>query len=179
MELMIVIAIIGIMTAVTVVSLGNTRTKKEVEVAAREVAAAIREAQNYALAGKQPGASVACGMGLVTDNDGTGYKIFYNTKANPGDDCNSIGKNYNPPNSVTLAQYNLKNSVQFPDSPINYRNKSVYFTMPHGTVYGNNGQILPANGNFPLQVGKAGTSYYYTCVSSSGNVVENGTDPCT
>jgi len=55
MELMMVIAIISIM--ISVVLIYSDRTKKELEGAAREVAASIREAQNYALTGKNASAS--------------------------------------------------------------------------------------------------------------------------
>ncbi len=51
-ELMVTVSIIGIVTAVSMVSMGDTKTKKEVEGSARILAAAIREAQNYALSGK-------------------------------------------------------------------------------------------------------------------------------
>ena len=51
-ELIIVIAIIGIISAVTLASLRNSRTQNDVWSNARLLAATIREAQNFALAGK-------------------------------------------------------------------------------------------------------------------------------
>jgi prepilin-type N-terminal cleavage/methylation domain-containing protein len=51
-ELMVVVAIVGIMISVTLISMNATREKKAVETAAREVAAVVREAQTYALTGK-------------------------------------------------------------------------------------------------------------------------------
>ena len=53
MELMVVIAIIMIMTVVMLVVSVRDREKKKFEAAGREVAAAVREAQNNALTGKQ------------------------------------------------------------------------------------------------------------------------------
>ena len=51
-ELMIVIGIIGIMSSVTIISMQGGKTEKELEVAAREVSATIREAQSNSLSGK-------------------------------------------------------------------------------------------------------------------------------
>lgn len=174
LELLIVCAIIGIMTAVALVYISkSSRAGKEVEMAAREVAASIREAQNSALGGKQPDAAeIACGMGLATNNNKTSYKIFYNKKSDtPGNDCVGGGapQNQNNAQSVQLALYELGNDVQFSNG---YGNKSIYFTMPHGAVYGNNGNLLPANGNFPLEVEKSGYKYCVR-VYPSGNVTES------
>ncbi|PIR73859.1 MAG: hypothetical protein COU40_00280 [Candidatus Moranbacteria bacterium CG10_big_fil_rev_8_21_14_0_10_35_21] len=54
-EVMVIIAIIGIMTSVTIVSLIGSREKKQVETAASELVAVLREAQNNALTGKNAG----------------------------------------------------------------------------------------------------------------------------
>jgi prepilin-type N-terminal cleavage/methylation domain-containing protein len=51
-ELMITIAIMGIMTTITLVSMNKGRELWAVKTAAREVAATVRETQNNALTGK-------------------------------------------------------------------------------------------------------------------------------
>lgn len=106
-ELMIVIAIAGIMTAVTLVSMNATREKKTVESAAREVAAAVREAQNYALTGKdlkdKPTCSFIFTWGVATNTD---YRIT---------DCKT-------------AIYSLKNGVTFSNSG------NVSFSVPFATL---------------------------------------------
>ncbi|MEI6650698.1 MAG: prepilin-type N-terminal cleavage/methylation domain-containing protein [Candidatus Moraniibacteriota bacterium] len=50
-EIMITISIIGILSAVSIVSLSGLKTKQDIEGNARRLAAAIREAQNYAVTG--------------------------------------------------------------------------------------------------------------------------------
>lgn len=52
-ELLIVIAIIGIMTAALLVSMSSGGVNNTLKVAGRQLSAALREAQNYALTGKQ------------------------------------------------------------------------------------------------------------------------------
>lgn len=76
MELMIVIAIIGIMTSIILIY--PSKADKEVEGAAREIAAMIRESQNNALTGK-----------LLLDNESLKLKTpcsfsirFFNKDAN-------------------------------------------------------------------------------------------------
>ncbi|MCD6149636.1 prepilin-type N-terminal cleavage/methylation domain-containing protein [bacterium] len=66
-ELVIVVAIVGIMTSVLLVSTSGSRTDKALEAAAREVAAMIREAQNYALTGKDAGAGCNSYVFAYTD----------------------------------------------------------------------------------------------------------------
>jgi prepilin-type N-terminal cleavage/methylation domain-containing protein len=60
LELMIVIAIAGIMTVAMLVPMNAQREKKAVETAAREVAAIVRETQTYALTGKGLQGHPAC-----------------------------------------------------------------------------------------------------------------------
>lgn len=94
-ELMVVIAIIGIMTAVVIVSLIGNKDKKAVETAAREVAAAVREAQNYALTGK--GAGSTC----------SGYKFSWDNSSSYG------SKSIESGGTCSTSNYTLKNGVTF------------------------------------------------------------------
>lgn len=52
LEVLVTVSIISVITAASIVSLGNLKQKKEVEGDARRLAASIREAQNYALTGR-------------------------------------------------------------------------------------------------------------------------------
>jgi len=76
-ELMVVIAIIGIVSAMTLVSLSKSRAQKDVLSNARTLAATIREAQNYALTGKNINVNVAgnvpCEFHVTAT--GTSYKV--------------------------------------------------------------------------------------------------------
>ncbi|MCX6765713.1 MAG: prepilin-type N-terminal cleavage/methylation domain-containing protein [Candidatus Moranbacteria bacterium] len=116
LELIIVIAIIGIMTSVTLVYLGDSRKDRELEVAAREVAAAVREAQNNALTGKN--ASSTCNSYVFTYG-GSNYSVSNNSGCS------------NPP-----IQYTLKNKVTFQNSG------SFSFSIPFGVLSPNNNTVI-------------------------------------
>ncbi len=157
LELMIVCSIIGIMTAAIIVSLINSQIKKEVEIEARIVAAAIREAQNYALTGKTTQAGDLPCKYRFTSNSGDGsYKIRYYYHTNANSDCG---------NERIYAVYSLKNKVSFAAS------RDFYFTVPHG---------IPSPSPFStvtVTVRKS-TSVYNICVYPSGLVKEKGTGGC-
>ncbi|GBE17245.1 hypothetical protein BMS3Abin15_01084 [bacterium BMS3Abin15] len=183
-EIVIIVVIIGIMTSVVLVSVGGNKSSKVVEIAAREIAGSIREAQNNALNGKQINdgtGDTACGHGFYFDNDGDGsgldseydYKLFYNydNSGTPNDDCSEALP------GVGVAQYyadhSLGNKVEFSDSI----SKSIYFTMPHGTVY-QNSALLGGSAKI-LLVSPGGSDYYTICVYASGRVEEKKDDvPC-
>lgn len=167
MELMIVCAIIGIMTAVALVYLGGSnRSGKEVELAAREVAVAIREAQNNALGGKQPSTlaagEVACGHGFYFNASGaTDYKIFYNLKP-AGADCPTASKDHS--SSTDYISYSLSNGVQFSAG-----SGAIYFDSPHGNIF-RDGTLLAST--LTITVFKDSQNYNI-CVYPSGNVIES------
>jgi len=106
MELLIVIAIIGIMTAVLLVNLSGSRSQKQVEAAAREVAAAIREAQNNALTGKN--VTTGCSYIFTYNSGSSSYGIS---------SCSNIN-------------YTLSNGVIFNNG------NNFTFSVPFGTVSG-------------------------------------------
>lgn len=182
MELMIVIAVIGIMTGVAFVSLGGSKAAKQVEVSARQLAAAIRQAQNYALSGRQDLASAAkkvCGYGVYFVNEATQYKIFYNytTSGSNCDTANLTNINYDTNDPQTYSadvetqalQKNVAVSISSDAS------SAIYFTAPFGDVYYNGGALGKKTITMK-QVG--GSAFYNICLSGRGNVVENGTINC-
>lgn len=107
-EIVVVIAIVGIMTGVMLVSLSGTRTDKALETAGQEVAAAVREAQNYALTGR--GAGPGCNT-YTFSYGGSSYDI------SNGSGC-----------EVNIS-YELKNGVVFSGT-----SGSFYFLVPHGII---------------------------------------------
>ena len=149
-ELIITIAIIGIMTGVLLVSFGSSRTDKALETAARETAATIREAQNYALTGK--GAGAGCNT----------YTFSYGN----GDDKNEYGIDNGGGCSIN-ASYSLENGVVFQNSG------SFNFSAPHGTC----SVALDAPENIILT---KNSKTIIVCVYSSGKVVETeiGAENC-
>ena len=170
-ELIIVCSIISIMTVVALVSInGTNRFSKEVESAAREVAVAIREAQNNALGGKQPDYNskiIACGHGFYFANNGdSNYKIFYNPKTET--DCSTAKKNYDAAASRNYVSYSLPNGIKFSAGK-----GAIYFDSPHGNVY-RDGSLLTSV--LTITITKNFQSYNI-CVYPSGNVLESK-NPC-
>jgi len=150
LELMIVIAIIGIMTVAAFVSLHGAKESKSVEIAAREVAAAVREAQNNALTGKIMNlGEYPCQFSFKNSLPDT-YEIEY--KFHNGGGCSGT-------TAALYASYNLQDGVTFSGSP-----QTISFDIPHAT---NNIGAIPTG----IIVSK-GSSTYRVCVYSSGRVIE-------
>ncbi len=142
-EVLITAAIIGIMTSATFVSIQRGKIDKEVRVVAEQVASAIREAQNYALSGKQPSATdTACGFGFRRST-ATAYDIFYNHTTATTVDCGDIVKYYSTtiPNDVSDSFYSsdivLPNGVSFfNNAATGVANlQKVYFLIPFANVH--------------------------------------------
>ncbi|HBO17220.1 MAG: hypothetical protein UR69_C0002G0124 [Candidatus Moranbacteria bacterium GW2011_GWE2_35_2-] len=175
LEVLVTVAIIGIMATVALVSTQRGKIDKEVSVAAEQVASSIREAQNYALSGKQPDATnTACGFGFRRSS-ANAYSVFYNHTTEDLVTCNAIIKYYSTtiPNQVSASLNSsgiiLPNGVSF------YNNAStgamnsqiVYFLIPFAIVYNFDGDTLGAIKT--IMVGKD-SIYYAICVSPVGAV---------
>lgn len=121
-ELMISIAIISIMAGVIIVSMSSGKTDRELDAAAREFASIVREAQNYALTGKQLVAnSVPCKYHLTWVRGRSDYSLMYEYELNGT--CV-------PPSPTYSISYTLKNGVTFATPGI----QAFYFSPPHGTL---------------------------------------------
>jgi len=153
-EVVLITTLVIIMTSVLLVISWGQRADKELEVAARVVAGAIREAQNYALNGRQVASDeVPCEFGFQSVAPRT-YKIVYNYHSGDGN-CTSSPKD--------VAVYTVKNNVTIPDiGPI-------YFDIPHGD--------LTPIATTTITVSKSGKSRN-VCVYASGRVEEAGTLAC-
>ncbi|MEF3692398.1 MAG: prepilin-type N-terminal cleavage/methylation domain-containing protein [Candidatus Moraniibacteriota bacterium] len=117
-EIVAVIAIIGIMTGATIVSFSKARTQAAVEGETEKLISVIREAQNYALTGKQ--ASSECyEYRILTDGDGA-YKLG----------------NYPGPGCTLNSSFNLENGVKFESSV------GVTFEAPHADNRGGGSFVL-------------------------------------
>jgi prepilin-type N-terminal cleavage/methylation domain-containing protein len=145
-ELLVIIAIIGIMISVSLVSLVESKNRKDVEMAAREVAAVAREAQNYALTGKgaKQGNSVC---------DGYRFTWFLGT---PTYRFSGIGGAQCT--QPYTANYTLKSNTSF--------STGGYFdiSLPHAEL------TLSVNPT-PIKVNK-GNHTFSVCVYQSGRVEE-------
>jgi type II secretory pathway pseudopilin PulG len=141
-ELVIIIAIISMMTLVGLVSLQPGRVATQLETSAREVSAAVREAQNNALAGKNASAGSNCAQYNFTYTAGSANYSVGTVPAGSG---------------CPLTVYSLKNGVTFASGGL------ISFSIPFGTV-------SPATMN-QIRLVK-GSSSYYVCVNQAGNISE-------
>ncbi len=157
-EVLVVFSIISIVTAVMLVSISDQRNVRYVDRASREVAAVLREAQGYALAGWKGSTSQSvCGYHVVMPA-GSAYSVV-NTYPSGG--CGS---------TATIAAYSLKAGVTFPG----YTN--IAFSLPRAeTSYWNGATMVPIASPQLITVSRSGLSYYI-CVYSTGRIVENGTN---
>ena len=126
-ELLIVIAIIGIMTAALFVSMSRSGTTNALKVAGRQLAAAIRETQNYALTGKQKDKELyPCAFKFSIDygDDGSYYKIEYVPRM-INEQCGEVTeKGYYFQPFMSPVKIVGVNSV---------KGEPVIFTVPHAT----------------------------------------------
>ncbi len=86
-ELMVVIAIIGIVTAFLLVIMTNDRDKRYVRAEAEKFVSAMREVQNKALTGDQFGQFRPCSFALHTSAGGYSIKTTAYDPAVPGEGC--------------------------------------------------------------------------------------------
>jgi len=149
-ELLIVIALIGIMSAVTIAFLGSGKNQKELESSAREVVAALREAQNLALTGKiMETNKFPCSYVFQAVSGGSDYSIKY-TYHESGQDCSKSKF------SGDYAMYTLKNGVKFSTAQPN-----IIFSVPHATL----------EDNYPFVI-KKGADFFSICLCATGKIVE-------
>ena len=109
MEVLILISIIGVMSAISIGAMVTAKTNSELESAAEEVVAVLREAQNYSLTGKD--VSAVCSV--------YGFNVPVVN-----------GSNYSIGNTCFTYNYQLKNGIVFSNSG------TVNFTAPHAATSG-------------------------------------------
>ncbi|OGI21422.1 MAG: hypothetical protein A2808_00250 [Candidatus Moranbacteria bacterium RIFCSPHIGHO2_01_FULL_55_24] len=114
---MIIIIIIGVASGILLTGLGTGQAEREVEAASRELVGALREAQGYALTGRQIVANTDPCRFQVSWGGGT-YSLTYWYKDSSGV-CNQ---------SSAIGTYTLKRGVAFSNT------SAFYFTLPHAGV---------------------------------------------
>lgn len=146
-EVMVVVAIISIMAVIVIIPLGSGRIKRELEANAREFVGVVREAQNYALTGKQAVAGTdPCSFRV--NWGGSNYTLTYWYK-NVSGTCNQ---------TFQMATYTLKNGVTFSNT------SNLYFTLPHADLtFGAPGPSIGAT--FIKQ-----SSSHIACVYADGRI---------
>jgi prepilin-type N-terminal cleavage/methylation domain-containing protein len=145
-ELMIVAAIVGILSVMMLVSLRDSREKKAVEVAGRQVAAVMRATQNYAVSGRIEDADrIPCTFQFIVDSSQT-YRVIYTYHAPQSTSCSG---------SDEIATYYVEDGVSV--SP----NQTITFAMPHGST----------SSAHVVRVQK-GSAVQNICIDASGRVHE-------
>jgi prepilin-type N-terminal cleavage/methylation domain-containing protein len=156
-ELMAVLAIIGIMVAVTMVSMNAANTDNKLKAAQREVASAIRMAQSNALQGKTVSENVPRYWGFKFTSNNT-YIVFYNDTIN-GPEASDV-------NSGTgVESHVLNNGVALNTFTASPNSTRVIFTVPNATV------TLPIASPLTLTLTFLSGSLSKTDLITSGGVV--------
>ncbi len=160
-EMMVAIAIIGVMTSAILVSVGSSKIKEEVRAAADELAGRIEEARHRALSGNTETANKACGFGVYLATS-TQYRTFYAVSGTGA--CTThvfTGSAQTPSQTFT----NLKVSV----SPTS---QNIYFDVPFGHLHPASPvdiSVAPASGG--------GGYVRHVCVSATGIVTVGDSCP--
>lgn len=127
-EVIVVIAIIGIMSSIMLAMMAENRIRSQVEAAAIEFSARLRTLQNDSLVGKFDSSGIACGY--VLDTSATSYKVSYAyapTCANVVNLCTASEKKM-------IYQTNIPNGVK-----VSPAGSGVCFTIPFGKVLNKDG----------------------------------------
>jgi len=151
-ELIVVMAILGIMASITTISFGSSRDKRAVETNARQFAAVVRLAQNYALSGKQaPGVIITCGYQV--SNNGSAYFIKA-LKIGASGACDE--------DLVISELYTLNQGVA-----MTIATDVVSFEIPYGKKSGASSFTF-----------SKGASSHYVCINTKGEVKDSPTAGC-
>lgn len=152
-ELTIVMGIISVMAVITLVGLNASREERMVQAASLQVAASLREAQNYALTGQTPAITTKnCWFGVEFPS-ATSYRTVRQAKDGSG---NCTGT------PVVLGTFPLTNNVTVAPT-----GTTVGFDLPRGTARFNSTLGITLT---------RGSISYRICVYPSGRIEERGTD---
>lgn len=135
-EVIMVIAISGILMTISIISFDAIRKNAMVNAAMEETDSALKMAKGFALQGKMPGTGgscnnkTICGYGFVFNN-ASEYEVFYYYHCDGGGklDCTGSPAAFT---RVTVDKQNLKNHTALV-SPTP-ANSSVFFNIPWGDM---------------------------------------------
>lgn len=160
-EMVIVIAIIGISSVVIINSLSTGRALRLTEQSAHDLAGALRQAQNYALTGKASAGQESCYFGLRFISSSRYALVQYYRAAG---NCNS----YN-----TLTTTNLAGGVTF--TSISSYPTILAFSLPRAEVYSaTSGALSGLTTAQRIGLTKSGRTQYL-CLYPGGRIEERGT----
>ena len=133
-EVIVVMAVVSILAGVLIVSLRGGRVTKELEASAREFTSVVREAQNYALTGKQIAGNDTCSFSVEWTGGSSRYEMKYAEAGNCGTS-----------QSVPGTVYNLKQRVTFGGGS---GSRSITFILPWANVSGTTTVSFQKSGSF-------------------------------
>lgn len=160
-EVMVVIAIIGLLSAIILTAMSRDKARMQIESVSREFSARVRAIQNDALTGKYVGNNIACGYIVDVDVAAGSYRFSRTLNTT----CSTTGLNLcldgkTPMNTVTL-QGGV--SVSGPTG--------VCFTIPFGKAKTISGVDIGATQKYTFS--KAGSSHTRSvCVGTTGDITE-------
>lgn len=161
-EMMVVIAIIGIVSALVTTSLSSYRSLRETDRASHIFGSTLREAQNYALAGRADT--------ITQENCFFGIRITSVTDYSLVNYYRSSGScsNFN-----TVSNYTLPAGVQF--SGIASYPTVFAFSLPRAEAYtGTSGALASLGASQLFGFTKSGQTSY-ACLYPTGRVEQRGT----
>ena len=124
-EMAAVVAILGILATITLVSWSRGRAQQEVKLAVLEFQAAMRQAQGYAMAGRTDSTRIPCNYQLKFETTSQ-YSIIYQYKS--GDVCpNDFTSNLSNP----VQTFDVPNGVRFPANA--WGSGGIVFVLPSGS----------------------------------------------
>lgn len=142
-ELLLVMAIIGIFVVLGTLFLRSSKNVNNLKVSQREVASVVKLAQSYALSGRiASGGNAPCGYGMRFLSD-TDYTLYYIPKNSAEQSCETQNVNSDflhcgsGNGCVSLESFSLPQQIKL-ETP-SFSSAEIYFTIPHGNVYGYNG----------------------------------------
>lgn len=159
-EVLVVVAIIGIATSIILVSMGRGRTQRQVESDARRLTGLIRELQNNALVGKQVVTGrVSCGFSLpAVDANATTITPQYSYRVGPT--CTI----------ATAVGAPLQTFALSPGVSISVANGGIRFFVPWGEIW-DGGATAPIAVPVQYTLVKS-TVTWSVCVYPSGRIEE-------
>lgn len=168
-EMLVVLAIIGIMTSLTMVSLGQARIEKQVEVAARLLASRVREIQNHTLVGRKIGTRVLCDAFISPVAIGDSSVSFGYRYRGTSVSCATVvpGTNLD-----SLPALEFTDGVVFQSAnPI-----TLTFKAPRAVLFSGNVQVAPQD-HQEYRLSK-GSARWIVCIYPSGRIEELRGNTC-
>lgn len=156
-ELLIVLAIMGILSAAIFMSIFKMGVSNELKLAGRQLASAISQTQTYALTGKTKAGFYPCSFKFSTETGENGF--YYRIQYIPrkiNEECGEEGKGWK----------DFEGPIKF-EKVESMTLGSVVFTVPHA-------KYLAANSDKTEFVLKKKNQEYKVIVYSSGLIQEGG-----